>query len=98
MTHWAASQTGTDQVVGLVEGLWHNAAALRLEESAGVRDKLRKNASELGGALRESVSYSVPDLRSYAARRILADAELQETIGDKDGLADELADIVIARE
>lgn len=98
MTQWAAAQTGTDQVAGLVESLWHNVEALRLEGGVRVREKLRKNAGELAGALRESSSYSVSDLRSYAASRIISDVELQEAIGDYDGIADELADIVTARD
>ena len=97
ITMWAGRQSGKDQVVGLIEGLWHSAAALRLEPSASVSEKLLTNAEELGNALRASDSYSANDLRSYAAERIIGDAELQESMSDFDGLADRLIRVVTAR-
>lgn len=100
MAVWATSQSGTDQVMGLVEGLWHAAAALCLEgeQPSQVREKLRTNAAEFAGVLKPSTTYSVYELREYAASRIAADVELQETIEPVDGLADELIEIVKAQE
>jgi transcriptional regulator with XRE-family HTH domain len=100
MTEWATSQTGRDQVMGLVEGLWHSAAALRLagESPDAVREKLRNNATEFAGTMKDTVAFSAEELREYAAGRVLADAELQESVAKIKGLSDELIDILTGQE
>jgi transcriptional regulator with XRE-family HTH domain len=97
ITMWAERQSGKDQVIGLIEGLWHDAAALRLDQCPSVSEKLLRRARELRDALRASESYTANDLRSYAAERIIGDAELQGSISDIDGLADQLIRVVTGR-
>ena len=94
---WSARQRGRDQVTGLTEGLWHHAAALASLRPPGARARLLENARELGEELRESDAYTVSDLRAYAAERVIADAELQESVSDDEGLADELAAVLAGR-
>jgi transcriptional regulator with XRE-family HTH domain len=96
MAAWAMSQTGRDQVMGLVEGLWHTAAALRLDgaRSDAVAAKLRNSAAEFAGTLKDTLGFSAYELREYAAARILSDGELQESVDDVAGLADELIEIL----
>jgi transcriptional regulator with XRE-family HTH domain len=94
---WEASQSGKDQVVGLVEGLWHNAAALRLRNSSDIEGALRGSVRELGDELHDSRSYTVQDLRHYAAERIIGDTEFQESLSGNAGLADELIRLLTAR-
>ena len=100
MTEWSASQSERDQVPGLVEGLWQTAEEFRLdgESSARVRDKLRKNTVEFAGAVRASPAFSAYELREYAAARIIADEELQESMAGIDGLLDELIEVLKGRE
>ncbi|HEX4090633.1 MAG TPA: AAA family ATPase [Trebonia sp.] len=100
MTEWAASQTGRDQVMGLVAGLWHRAAALRLagESPGAVREKLRNSATEFAGTMKDTVAFSADELREYAAGQVLADAELQESVADIVGLSDEIIDILTGQE
>jgi transcriptional regulator with XRE-family HTH domain len=98
VAEWSASQSERDQVPGLVEGLWQTAGEFRLdgEWSAGVRDKLRKNAAEFAGAVRASPAFSAYELREFAVARIIADAELQESMEGMDGLLDELIEVLKA--
>jgi transcriptional regulator with XRE-family HTH domain len=94
---WKASQSGKDQVVGLVEGLWHDAAALRLRSPAVIDDELRDSVRELGDELHGSPSYTAADLRHYAAERIIDDTEFQESLSGNAGLVDELIRLLTAR-
>jgi transcriptional regulator with XRE-family HTH domain len=89
---------GKDQVTGLVAVLWHRASVLRLTGSDRVRERLKKEAADMVGRLRESNPYWVADLRAIAAEMMRSDPELLATIADIDGLADELVHIVTARE
>jgi len=89
---------GKEQVVSFVEGLWHTASALRLRGSGDIAEQLRNFVRTGAGMLRKSYAYSAIDLPSYAAQRIRGDAELQDTIGDLNGLADELINIVMTGE
>jgi transcriptional regulator with XRE-family HTH domain len=99
---WMAKQSGKEQVIGLVECLWHEAALLRLRHHAAsadkqIKDALRKSAGELAQALRSSGTYSEAELRAYAAERISNDEELQQSVGNIDGLIDSLIEIVGAQ-
>jgi transcriptional regulator with XRE-family HTH domain len=92
MAVWSASQTGRDQVMGLVEGLWHTAAALRLAHKASdvVGAALSADLAEFARSLKDTVGFSADELREYAAGQILSDAELRESVDDDSGLIDEL--------
>ena len=93
---WANKQPGKEQVIGLVEGLWHEASFLRLTRSAEMASSLSESASKLSQALRPSAAYTVAELRAYAANRIMQDEEFQEAVDNIAGLADRLAEIVAA--
>jgi hypothetical protein len=91
---WAERQQGKEQVIGLVECLWHEAAGLRLGGSSGLAAALSDSARTLSHALRESSAYTVAELRDYAAHRMAADEELMKAIGN-DGLFHGLITIVL---
>lgn len=87
---WLANQTGPEQVIGLLECIWHEAAALRLT-----------NAAKMGGVLTESVRkrvqtivgtpvYTTDELKAYAAERMRNDDELRGEVAGIDGLFDTL--------
>ena len=94
MAEWSASQTGRDQVMGLVEGLWHTAAALRLarQRSDVVGAALSADVAEFARSLKGTLGFSAEELREYAAGQILSDAELRESVGDDSGLIEELVE------
>lgn len=94
---WSDRQTGKEQVIGLVECLWHEAAALLLSQSADMQGTLCASASRLVRALRPSSLYTVHELRESAARRMRSDEELQHTV-DAAGLFTELVRIVALAE
>jgi transcriptional regulator with XRE-family HTH domain len=99
---WTAKQSGKELVRGLIECLWHEAALLRLRYTgptadARTADALRKSAAGLSQALSSSDAYSEAELRAYAADRINDDEELQQSVGNIDGLIDGLIEIVGAQ-
>jgi len=91
---WVARQSGKEQVIGIVECLWHQASALCLVNSAMLHDELINSAEELSEDLRRSGAYTVSELRSYAAGRIADDDELRETLSRADGLTERLIRII----
>ena len=93
---WAGNQAGKEQVIGLVECLWHEAAVLRLSQSAEMEEALSKSARTLSSALRPSPAYTITELKEYAAERMRNDEELQETVSNVDGLLNRLVAIVVA--
>ena len=95
---WADHQAGTEQVVGLVECLWHEASMLSLRRPGDLEQRLCESARKLSGALRASAAYTLDELRFYAVQRMKHDEELQEAVGDSGGLFRRLVDIVIAPE
>jgi hypothetical protein len=82
MALWADRQSGKEQVIGLVECLWHEAAALRLEQSLVLEADLIESARILSRGLRGSEAYTEDELREFAADRIRRDDEFQETVDD----------------
>jgi transcriptional regulator with XRE-family HTH domain len=99
MAEWSAGQTGRDQVMGLVEGLWHTAAALRLadQRSGVVGAALSADMAEFARSLQGTLGFSADELREYAAGQILSDAELRESVDDDFGLIDELVEKLTSR-
>ena len=86
---WSAGLAGIEQAVGLVECLWHEAAALRMREPSRMRDRLTESARALSrGLLASGVSLS--ELREYAGERMRSDGELEDAVGDGDGDGDGL--------
>jgi hypothetical protein len=91
---WAERQAGTDQVVAMVECLWHEAAALALSNPADMEQRLTASARTLSRALQQSPAFALSDLRAFAVQRMRNDEELQEAVGKIDGLFGRLAEIV----
>lgn len=91
---WSEVLAGIEQAVGLVECLWHEAAALRMREPTTMQERLAESARALSRSLRES-GVSQFELREYAAQRITSDTEFEDASGDGDGLLSHLASIVV---
>jgi hypothetical protein len=92
---WAAGQSGKEKIIGLVECLWHQAAALRLANPTSMEQKLAMSAQRLSLDLRPSAAYTLPELRNYAAERMSVDEELQETVSNVAGLFSRLVQLVV---
>jgi TIR domain len=92
---WMDQQYGTEQVVGLVECLWHEAAIVQLERPEALDEVLTRLAGHLCDSLKPSRAYTISDLRARVERRISADEELQQVLSGVPGLADRLAQVVL---
>jgi hypothetical protein len=95
---WSDGLTGNDQVTGLVERLWHQAAELGYTRAADAQEVLRESAVALVEELKPSAAYTAEELRKSAADRIRNNEEFQETLAHVPGLFDELVRIVDAPE
>jgi hypothetical protein len=91
MAMWSDKQVGTEQCIGLVECLWHEANQF-LGNLSEMEEKLTKSAAMLSSALGESTAYTLDELRTFAAERMRDDVELGELVGD--GLLNRLIEIV----
>jgi hypothetical protein len=91
---WSSGLTGNDQVIGLVECLWHEAAGLGYKRAADVQEVLCESAAVLVESLKPSASYSEVELRRSAALRMRNNEEFQDTVAHVPGLFDKLARIV----
>jgi cellulose biosynthesis protein BcsQ len=97
MAVWADQQAGKEQAVGLVEVLWHEAAALQLQESPTLHADLVGSAGRLAEGLRASSAYTGGEIRDYAALRIGSDDEFQTAVGDAGLVADIIAAVTQPR-
>jgi len=95
---WSDGQTGKEQVIGLVECLWHEAAALLFSHSDDLESVLTATARRLARALHPSPLYTVSELREAAARRMRGDEEFQRTVDGVAGLFTSLVRIVAMAE
>jgi TIR domain len=95
---WSDGLIGNDQLTGLVEGLWHEAAELSYRRAADITDQLCESANLLVELLKPSNSYTGPELRISAAERMRNDDEFQGTVAHVPGLFDKLVRIVDAPE
>jgi hypothetical protein len=91
---WSGRQSGREQVVGLVEALWHQAEMLRLSEPAELESGLTESARKLAEELAHSSAFTASELRRYAVRRMQADGELEQATSGVHGLFDRLVTIV----
>jgi enoyl-CoA hydratase/carnithine racemase len=91
---WSGRQSGREQVIGLVEALWHQAVMLGLSDPAELESSLTESARELAGELAHSASFAAYELRRYAVRRMQQDGELQQATSSVNGLFDRLVAIV----
>ena len=88
---WSSRQSGTEQAVGLVEVLWHEAARLQLQPSPTGGPELVTSAGRLSRGLRASVAYTMEEVRRFAAARIRFDDEFQAVVGDERVVGDVIA-------
>lgn len=80
---WSAKQSGREQVIGLIDCIWHEAARLRLTNVRGMGDDLTEYARDRAQAIGDSGAYTESELRVYAADRMRSDDELRrEFAGD----------------
>jgi TIR domain len=93
LQEWVSGQTGPEQVIGLIECLWHEAEMLRLRSPGDMERVLCRSARQMFGSLQPSQILSETELRSFGARRIREDDELAATLSTIDGLLDRLTDI-----
>jgi len=91
---WSGRQSGREQVIGLVEALWHQAVMLSLSEPAEMESSLAESAGKLAEQLAHSESFTAAELRRYAVRRMRDDGELQQATSSVNGLFDRLVAIV----
>ena len=91
---WADRQRGKEQVIGVLESLWHEACELQLTQAAEMGERLSDSARKLSQDLRSSEAYTVPELRAFAADRLRNDAEFQRVLDDHPWLFAGLASIV----
>jgi hypothetical protein len=91
---WSESQAGKEQVMGLLESLWHEACALRLSQAGDMEDRLSDSAGKLTLALRESAAYTPAELRTFAAGQMREDDEFQQAVDNVDGLFNRLTSII----
>jgi len=93
---WAQKQNGKEQVIGLVEVLWHQVSDPQLRESGQFGTELTGSANELSLSLQPSDLYTVAELREYAVERMDNDDEFQSAISHVRGLYDRLIAVVRA--
>jgi hypothetical protein len=91
---WADQQAGKEQVIGLIESLWHEACEIRLTQAAEMEERLIDSARKLSLALRPSEAYTVIELRAFAADRMGNDQEFRHVLDTNLGLFSRLASIV----
>jgi hypothetical protein len=91
---WAAGLDGKEQVIGLVECLWHQGAALRLTDPGDMAAELASSARRLSLGLRPSAAYTVAELKDYAMERMSVDEEFQDTMSNVSGLFSRLVQLV----
>jgi hypothetical protein len=91
---WSESQAGKEQVMGVLESLWHEACALRLSLTGDMEERLSDSARKLSLSLRESPAYTPAELRTFAAGRMREDDEFQQAVDDINGLFSRLVSII----
>jgi hypothetical protein len=91
---WADRQAGKEQVIGLLESLWHEACEIRLTQVAQMEERLTSAARTLSLGLRPSEAYTATELRAFAADRLRNDDEFRRVLGNDVGLLHRLSSIV----
>lgn len=90
---WVEGLAGADQVRGVAECLFHQAAALGPEDPSMLADALLESARRHCGTLRPS-GHAERDLRAALADRILHDRELHAVTSAVPDLVDRLVAVV----
>jgi TIR domain len=91
---WTENQSGQEQVVGLIECLWHEINIYLPDLSAEMAEQLKASARQLSEDLRPSNALTLEELREYAVRLMRGDEEFQQAIRNVGGLFDQLVEIV----
>jgi len=91
---WSQGQEGNNQVAGLAECMWHEAALVRISEPTHLETKVRQSAIATAARLRPTEYYSVNELKQLLAERLEVDAELRELLGNAIAAYGSLANIV----
>jgi hypothetical protein len=91
---WADRQAGKEQVIGMLESLWHEACEVVLSQAAEPAERLSDSARTLSLALRPSEAYTVTELRAFAADRLGNDEEFRRVLDANAGLFNRLSSIV----
>jgi hypothetical protein len=91
---WADRQAGKEQVIGMLESLWHEACEVVLSQAAEPAERLSDSARTLSLALRPSEAYTVTELRAFAADRLGNDEEFRRVLDANTGLFSRLSSIV----
>jgi hypothetical protein len=91
---WADGQIGTEQVIGMVECLWHESVAVGSRDPAEMERRLTESARKLSGSLRESSAFTLPELRTFVVERMANDEELQGVLSSVPGLFGRMIAIV----
>jgi len=91
---WADGQIGTEQVIGMVECLWHESVAVGSRDPAEMERRLAESARKLSSSLRESSAFTLPELRTFVVERMADDEELQAALRAVPGLFGRLVAIV----
>lgn len=90
---WADKQSGKEQVIGMLDCLWHEAEVLWLTESSETAAVLSESARKFAQGIQLSAAYTKKELQDYATSRMMEDEEFQESIKHAEGLIDSLVDI-----
>jgi TIR domain-containing protein len=93
--YWSENQDGTEQVVGLVESLWHDANVLLTSSPGEAASELIASARKLSEDLRPSRAYTLLELRAYAEKLMRGDEEFQRAFSPIDGLFERLVAVVL---
>jgi cellulose biosynthesis protein BcsQ len=91
---WGLRQFGKEQIVGLVECLWHEAMALSEGHMRDFEQRLTASAVSLSLDLKPSPLYTIHEVRNYASERIRNDDELSAVLDQVHGLRMRLPEIV----
>jgi hypothetical protein len=103
---WAGELTGKEQIVGMVEAIWHETARLKTEGAVTMGEgSLTSFARELSldinrkrpGGIKES-PYSAAELREYAAERIRIDDELRREVAGSEDTFERLIQAIVEPE
>jgi hypothetical protein len=89
---WATQQAGKEQVIGVVESLWHEAMELRLSGPRDMEERLLDSAQKQSRNLKPSEAYTVTELQDFAVNRLLNDEEFRQAVGNVPRLFDRIVE------
>jgi hypothetical protein len=90
---WATQQAGKEQVIGVVESLWHEAVGLRLSRPGETEERLLDSARNLARDLIPSEAYTVSELQDFAVSQLLSDEEFRQAVDNVPRLFDRIVAI-----